>query len=156
MRSWSTTAMAAGLVLMLMAGGPGSVQADIPPPPPPPPTKPTLAGAEVPRPLHLVVAGVALAAAIASAGVWLFRGSGKMHRVSRFGGILAAATIVTGTGLVAYGSHAALRKYQAEKDRIDEEYRIRRQNWRPLGPMRRSEQPVAPKSSTTTPAPGPT
>jgi hypothetical protein len=154
MRSRSTTAMAAGLVLMLLAGGPGSVRGDIPPRPPAPPPKPTLAGAEVPRPLHVIVAGAALAAAIASAGVWMARGSGKMRRVSRFGGIVAAASIVSGTGLLAYWSHSALRNYQAEKDRIDEEYRIRRQNWRPLGPVRRPEQSVAPESSKTPVAPG--
>jgi hypothetical protein len=155
MRIRSTTAMAVGLVGMLLAGAPGSVRGDIPPRPPPPPPKPTMAGAEVPRPLYVVVAGAALAAAIASGGVWLARGSGMIRRVSRFGGIVAAAAIVSGTGLLAFWSHSALRNYQAEKDRIDAEYRIRLQNWHPLGPVRRPEKTVAPGSSKTTPAPGP-
>lgn len=155
MRIRSTTAMTAGFVLMLLAVGAGSVRGDIPPRPPPPPPKPTLAGAEVPRPLHVVVAGAALAAAIASGGVWLARGSGSMRRVSGVGGIVAAVAIVSAAGLLAYWSHSALRNYQVEKDRIDEEYRIRRQNWRPLGPVRRPEQPVAPATSTPAPAPRP-
>jgi hypothetical protein len=155
MRRWSSTAMAAVIVVVMAGIGPGSVRGDIPPRPPKPPAKPTLAGQDVPRPLHVMVAGVALTVAIASGGIWLARGGGRARRVTGVGLAVAAAAFLTGAGLLAYWSHAALRNYEAEKARLDAEYQVRLRNWHPRGPVRPPGKAVAPAASTTTPAPSP-
>jgi hypothetical protein len=155
MKRWSSTAGAAVLLAAVTAIWPGIVRGDIPPRPPNPPARPTLAGGEVPRPLHVVVAGVALTAAIAGAGIWLARGGGQARRTSGWGAIVAAVAVLCGAGLLAYWSHSALRSYEAEKDRLDREYQARRRNWRPRGPVKPLGQAVAPEALPTPRGPSP-
>ena len=151
-RSW-TNAMVVVIALVWLGMGPGAVRGDIPPWPPNPPAGPTLAGGAVPRPLHVIVAGLALAAAIAGAGVWLARGSGRSHRVSGLGMMVAATAILSGAALLAYWSYAALRSYEAEKARLDAEYQARLRDWRPNGPVRQPGRAAVPEAPPTAPAP---
>jgi hypothetical protein len=149
MRRSSSTAAAAVIVLVMMGIGPGIARGDLllPARPQTPPTKPTLAGGEVPRPLHVMVAGVALTVAIASGGIWLGRGHGKARRVSGLAAIVAAAAILSGAGLLAYWSHSALRDYETEKARMDQARRNSRPRGR--GPVRPPVKAVAPAASLT-------
>lgn len=155
MKRWSSTAGAAVIFAAVTVIGPGIARGDIPPRPPKPPARPTLGGGEVPRPLHVVVAGVALTAAIAGAGIWLARGGGKARRVLGWGVMMAAAAALGGAGLLAYRSHSALRSYEAEKTRLEEDYQAQRRNWRPRGPVRPRGQAVAPGNPTTNPVTSP-
>jgi hypothetical protein len=117
--------------------------------PKPPPT-PRLAGSELPRPLNVVVAGMALAAAVAGAGVLLFRARGKLRGISGWGAIVAAGLILTGASALAYWSYSTEKYYEAVNARQQADYNARPRNDRGRGPGRPSppvDAPVANASS---------
>jgi hypothetical protein len=124
---------------------------------PTPPARPTLAGGELPRPLHVVVAGAAVAAAVASAGVLLFRRGGKLLGGFRVVAVNSAAVILTEASALAYWSYSTEKRYEAEKARQEADYEAekarreaayeaQRRGYRGRGPVRRPEPVDSPVS----------
>jgi hypothetical protein len=122
------------------------------PQPADPPPRPTLAGDELPRPLNVIVSGAALAAAVASAGVLLFRAGGKLRGVFGWGAILAAGLVLAGASALAYWSYSTDKQYEALKAKQQEDYKARFRNSPGAGVVRRP-QPVDPPASKTISAP---
>jgi hypothetical protein len=135
--------IAASMLVVLTVVMPGPARGDIRPPRPKSLARPTLAGRDLPSPLHVVVAGMALSAATASAGLLLFRGIGTGLPVLRLATFLAAIVVFSSASALAYWSYRAQRQYEQEKSRRDAEYEATIRNWRSPGPVR-PRGPAAP------------
>ena len=136
------------MLALLAVIGPGSARADIRPPRPRPPARPTFAGRDLPRPLHVVVAGLALGAAAASAGLLYFRRERKWLLALRVGALLAAIVVVTSASALAYWSYSTEKHYEAVKAKqladYQADYEARWRNFRGRGPVRPPGPPGSP------------
>jgi ECF sigma factor len=140
-------AVVAGFLVSVVAFlAPATVRGDLRPRSPKPPPRPTFAGGALPRPLNVVVAGTAVAAAVAGAGILLFRAGGEVRGVLGWGTILVASVILVGASALAYWSFSTERQYEAVKAKQQADYEARLRNYRPH-PMPRPPGPVDPPVS---------